>query len=205
MEDLFTSRPPERRHRETFPVLRSNKKQGLTHVVLCLSDRLVCAGTHHAGRTRICPGSDTCEHCANGYRPRWVGYFAGWHEAKRIKCLVEVTANAADRLAQEAEKRGSLRGYRIKLFRLNDRPNGELLVQGGHANLADDQVPQPFDVRQQLKLLWGIDATASKVPAAELVNQGVADEDVHQPPAGRRNTPSSSRLNGHHLNGHGVH
>jgi len=64
---------------------------------------------------------------------------------------------AALKLAEKAEALGSLRGYTVQIERAGDKPNGELLVRCAHLGQDDEQVPESFDVRLQLRRMWGLD------------------------------------------------
>jgi hypothetical protein len=183
MAEFFTSRPPAQKVRQSFPIIRSSKKHGLKHKILCLSDRLTCCPTHHAGRTVPCttPWGRQCPSCEKGWEPRWVAYFAGWDGAKRV--LFELTATAAELVAAEAERLGSLRGYLIEVDRIGNRPNGQLMVTWKHANLAPDQIPQCFNVEEQLYRTWRINehikkCAAATIPMTEIEARGHDQEDV---------------------------
>jgi hypothetical protein len=185
MADFFVSRPPAQKVRQSFPIVRSSAKHKLKHSVLCLSDRLTCCPTHHAGRTVPCttPWGRQCPSCEKGHDPRWVAYFAAWDGAKKI--LFELTANAAEILAAEAERLGSIRGYLINVDRMGNRPNGQLLVTWRHANLTADQIPECFNVEECLWRTWRINEHIKKcaqatIPMKDIIEQGIADEDVFQ-------------------------
>jgi hypothetical protein len=157
--NFFTSRPPSQDQRQTFPVARSSpKKWGLTLRVLMLSDRVTCAPTHHKGRTIPClePWARKCEACDQGWKPRWLGYIAAFHPIRHIKCLLELTATAAETLGAAAEQKGSLRGHWITVSRVGDRPNGPLMVQWAPSDFTDEQVPESFSVQQALLRLWNV-------------------------------------------------
>lgn len=156
MDEFFRTRPPAQKVRQSFPIVRSSKRHGFKHKILVLSDRLVCCPTHHAGRTVPCTEAwgRQCPSCDKGWDPRWVAYFAAWDGTKKI--LFELTANAAEIVAAEAERVGSLRGYLMHVSRIGDRANGQLLVTWERSNLTDEQIPTPFDVREQLYRTWRI-------------------------------------------------
>lgn len=172
MNDFFTARPPDQPLRQTYPVMRSGKKWGLTIHTIMLSDRVVCAPTHYRGRTRPCLKKRTgvCQSCDEGWSPRWVGYIAAWHIQRRLVGILELTAHAAQLLAAEAESRGSLRGFGVTVSRLNDRHNGPLLVQWKPIDHEGRQPPPSFDVSGALMRMWGMNdaqITNRIVPAVE--------------------------------------
>ena len=157
--EFFRARPPAQETRPSYPVARSSPKRwGLSFRVLCLSHGVTCAPTHHAGRTIPClePFAKRCPQCDAGWAPRWLGYFAAWHPQRHCKCLVELTAAAAEKFAKVAEQHGSLRGWHIKLSRLGDRPNGPLIVDGAPSGLDPEQIPTGFDVQEALLRLWKV-------------------------------------------------
>lgn len=159
MNDPFVTCPPAQSRKLLIPVLRSNKKFGLKQTVLCLSDKIICCPTHHTTRTHVCDDwlGKTCQLCEKGVVPRWLGYLGCWSQTRKGKFLLELTHMAALKLAEKAEALGSLRGYTVQIERAGDKPNGELLVRCAHLGQDDEQVPESFDVRLQLRRMWGLD------------------------------------------------
>lgn len=186
MSQLFSNRPPERKHAVNFPVIRSGKKWGLEITGLCLSDRVICAPTHFAGRTKLCMShlGQECPSCAQGWEPRWVGYIAILHKQRQVKGMLDLTERAAVEAADFAEKQGSLRGWIIHVKRHNDRPNGQLQVQFKHSGLELDQVPPGFSLPEALCRMWRIqldkfEEQRPTIPIEELQARGQLDEDVY--------------------------
>lgn len=159
MRDPFTNCPPVQSRKLLIPVLRSNKKFGLKQTVLCLSDKVVCCPTHHTTRTHVCDEwlGKPCQLCEKGVTPRWLGYIGCWVETRKGKFLLELTHLAALKIAEKAEALGSLRGYTIQIERAGDKPNGELLVRMAHLGQDEEQIPESFDVKLQLRRMWGLE------------------------------------------------
>jgi len=159
MDDFFRARPPARRLRQTFPILRSSKTKNctLSFKVLAIGDRVHCAPIHYQGRSTPCmqPFDLPCKSCDAGYEPRWVGYFAGY-TSKHSRCLVELTADAAELLAAEAERRGSIRGLAIIVSRVGDRANGPMKIDWRPADIPSEQIPESFAVTEPLAQMWRI-------------------------------------------------
>ena len=159
MSKFFTNRPPDKKHTQNFPVIRSGKKWGQSFSGLCLSDRVFCAPTHFKGRSIGCLKNVTgeCESCDAGWSPRWFGYIGIIHAKTKTRGMLELTERAANEAADFAEKVGSLRGYIIKVSRLNDRPNGALQIQFEQSTLSLHEVPQGFCVTEALARMWKIE------------------------------------------------
>jgi hypothetical protein len=71
--------------------------------------------------------------------------------------MLELTHMAALKLSERADVLGSLRGYNVQVSRAGDKPNGELLMRCAPADIDEEQIPSSFDVKEQLRRMWGLD------------------------------------------------
>lgn len=167
---FWTNRPPTTQTRTNHPVIRSGKKWGLRLITVSLSTDILCAPTHHVGRTFPCltPFDMDCPGCEKGHRPRWVGYFAGYLPSRKIFGAVEVTALATKTIAEWIQEHGSLRNTIVTLDRLNSKPNGQLTVElQPNQNDPLNKVPPPFDLQECLSRMWGLHKYLAGKPALD--------------------------------------
>lgn len=125
-------------------------------LALVLSDNLVGCNTHYINQRTIPCETPTCESCEAGIGWRWHGYLAVVVDATKETVLFECTARAAEAFRAYHQLHGTLRGCHFKAVRLNQRPNGRVLIQAKPADLANVNLPTAPNVQQLLCHIWNI-------------------------------------------------
>lgn len=125
-------------------------------LALVLSDNMVGCNTHYVNQRTIPCETPNCEPCENGIGWRWHGYLAVLVDATKETVLFETTALAAAAFRDYHQVHATLRGCHFKAVRLNQRPNGRLLIQAKPADLANLKLPDAPDVQQLLCHIWNI-------------------------------------------------
>lgn len=121
------------------------------------SSRPLGVFTHfHGGRTQPCLGeAPYCIGCAEGCPKRWKCYLFGYLDPARRPVLFEIPAECYRSSVQLYDPGVSLRGGRIKLFRVGPNQNSPVRVElslGGATHGLPDGEP---DILRYLCKLWG--------------------------------------------------
>lgn len=145
--------------------------RGELQAVITSADLIGCPTHFYGGRT-VPHEAEACPACADGHGWRWHGYVSCLLRGRREHVLFEFTAQASDALRDERKQYGTLRGCWFRAKRLNDRPNGRVLLQVMDKRPTDIVLPPAPDIPKQLCKIWGINPEAeSNAPD----NQAAAD------------------------------
>lgn len=129
---------------------------GREHSMIVLSTKITGAWTHFNGRrSNICAGK-SCKMCETIGPPRWYGYVCTLAPKTGNKHLVEFTPRCLDPIQEWTAEHGQLRGAVLVLWREGTRINSPLAARCHESTMAMDKLPQPFDVREKLRVLWGL-------------------------------------------------
>jgi len=129
---------------------------GREHSMIVLSPKVTGAWTHYDGRrSSICAGK-LCKKCEVLGPPRWYGYLCTLAPKTGNKHLVEFTPRCLDAIQEWVGEHGQLRGATLVLWREGSRANSPLAARVHEGVTAPDKLPIPFDVREKLRVLWGL-------------------------------------------------
>lgn len=133
---------------------------------IILSESVVGVYTHYIdGRTRPCMGTvRTCGGCAAGMSRRWKGYLGCIVPVNGKRVLVEVTTEAVRGCPMLLTSKVNLRGSTIELRRTAEAKNSPVRATIGSGR-AGHELPETFDVRQQLCVIWGVMPLGNDKPA----------------------------------------
>jgi len=96
-----------------------------------------------------------CPACQDGLPYRWHAYQSVLNQKDHLHCLFECTAQAAENFTDYRQAHGTIRGCEFQAQRLNNRPNGRIIIQTRPANLTGITLPKPPDLVNVLSILWG--------------------------------------------------
>jgi len=120
-----------------------------------LSHEVVGYYTHWAGTTVEClQDADICPGCKTRLPQRWKGYLQCWDALKRKEVFVELTPDAAQQILLQRSAERSLRGLRIKAWRVGRNPKGRIMVEISMPMDTFADLPAPRDVEPILRTLW---------------------------------------------------
>lgn len=159
----FSNKPPANPDRHGFRLIRTPANAPLRAYVI--SEALIGCPTHYVGNRTIPCESPDCEPCENGLAWRWHGYLLIQLENTSEVCIFEMTASAAESFAGYHQRHGTTRGCHFQASRVNNRPNGRVLVVAKPADLAKIHLPKPRDVRKLLCHIWNIPPNQTDVDA----------------------------------------
>lgn len=158
----WSNSPPDPDRGAALPLRRTPAQGSLLGVIT--SDDLIGTITHFwKGRTIPCE-HPTCEPCSEGMPWRWHAYFGLWLPVADTHCLVEVTAQIAEKLTRIRQMVGTLRGQGIKLDRPSKRPNGRVVLYRWPNPPNDKPLPPPPNVIAALSTIWNLAETQLTVP-----------------------------------------
>lgn len=148
----FSDTVPDDPRGPSFPIVRTPTWKPLVAIVT--SPNLVGCYTHYfKGRTCPCEKPD-CEACQAGMPYRWHAYMSVLLKTDSLHAIFECTAQAATNFTDYRDSQGSLRGCRFEARRLNNKPNGRIIISCKPANLTEIQLPNPPDLTKCLAILW---------------------------------------------------
>ena len=155
-------KPPEQPRENSMRLIRAPSKGELK---VCITTPKIVGTRNHffGGRTSPCMLGQ-CEACEAGTPWRWTAYLAAITMGANEHVIIEVPAAAAKTIADYREENGSLRGTKMTLFRIGNRPNGRVMVHLAPANLGQTTLPRQPDVVAFLCHLWNVPIAANDAP-----------------------------------------
>lgn len=150
----FSSEPPPDQDRHGFRLLRT--PAGAPFRGFVVSENLIGCPTHFVGNRTVPCELPHCEPCENGIGWRWHGYLLVQVEATTELIIFETTAAASTAFAQYHKRHGTTRGCYFQATRVNNKPNGRVLIVTKPADLAKVNLPQPMDLAKLLSHIWNI-------------------------------------------------
>lgn len=154
----FDPAPPEGARQSGLRLIRTPAARPI--VLICTSHRITGCATHwYSQRTVPCeaPG---CPACDEGFPWRWHAYLSALHPVTLEHLILELTARAVDPLQAYETAHGTLRGCQFEAARVNQKPNGRVLIRTRPADLAKIRLPEPPNIERLLCHIWGLPETA---------------------------------------------
>lgn len=150
----LTNTPPPEQLRAAYRIMRTPTGGELQ--MLALSTQIHGHDCHYyQGRTRP-HTAPTCEPCELGTPYRWQGYLAVMLTRTRDLALFEFTAASAAPLVEYFETNKTLRGVLIRASRVNQRPNGRVILSVTRGDLGLYSAPPAPDVEEILARIWQV-------------------------------------------------
>lgn len=150
---VWDDKPPREAAAFAFDLIRTPTKGKLSGTVT--SDNLLGTWTHfRERRTRPCQGDD-CPHCKDGISRRWHGWLTMILLKLNNHVILEVTAQAAERILKWKEDHKSLRGVTVHLWRPQETANGRIAVYLEHRAVDLDKLPLAPNLHEALLFIWG--------------------------------------------------
>ena len=150
----FSQQPPKETHQHSFRLIRTPASPPFKGFVI--SDKLVGCPTHYVGNRTVPCEQNECEPCENGIGWRWHGYLLVMVQASAEIVIYEMTATAAEKFTEYYQRHDTLRGCHFQASRVNNRPNGRVLVIAKPADLNQIHLPKDIDVKKLLSHIWNI-------------------------------------------------
>lgn len=124
---------------------------------LCLSDTIVGAQVHYAGkRTNLCL-REVCPICARREKSRWTGFVCGMALNTHKRAFINLTELAAAALRPHFEVNRTLRGAIIDLRRARPDDNAPLLAEVASHSFNEDELPVALDTWAFIRKLWNLE------------------------------------------------
>lgn len=124
---------------------------------ICLSESIIGVYIHWLGkRSAPClavPPAE-CPFCKIEVPRRWEGYLGGYSERTGKKYLIHVSKEAARSCPMLSERKANLRGSRVIIERRGKAANAPCVARVESVKTQGYSLPDCFDVRAQLLLLW---------------------------------------------------
>jgi len=153
MPNFQNEAPPESDH-QGFRIVRTPTARPLIGHVL--SSNLEGCPTHYVSARTIPCEAPNCDPCNNGIGWRWHGYLLVLLSSTQETVIFEMTAKASKAFSQYYKRYGTTRGCFFKAQRINDRPNGRVLIVAKPSDLSKVNLPPELDVKKLLCHVWNI-------------------------------------------------
>jgi hypothetical protein len=151
----WSASPPTTPHDQQYRLIRTPAARSL-HCVM-LADAPVGCPTHYfKGRTMPCE-TDKCEPCSIGMPWRWHAYMPIQVWGTNERCILELTAQACEQLAEAVAQYETLRGVEIVLDRPSRRPNGRVRIVVAPGRRPDSTLPPAPNTIACMSHIWGTD------------------------------------------------
>jgi len=137
-----------------FPIHRTPAYKPLQ--AIATSDDLLGTFTHfYKGRTM--PHEETnCEACEAGMPYVWHAYLSAFNQQTSLHFIFEMTAQAANAFIEYRTSFHTLRGCHFEARRMNNKPNGRILIRTKPYDLSTIVLPKPPDLIKCLSILWSL-------------------------------------------------
>lgn len=151
---IYTNVAPAEPRGPALPIRRTPAHTALVAIVT--ADDLIGCYTHFwKGKTMPCERHE-CEACEHGIPYRWHAYLSAVDTRDGLHFIFECTAQASEHFTTYRNAHGSLRGCCFEARRLNNRPNGRILIRSKPADLTKQTLPAGPDLTQCLAILWSL-------------------------------------------------
>jgi len=148
----WTDRPSRDPESQPYRIHRTPANKELR--VIAVSEKLIGTNLHYwKGRSTPCT-RENCTACQHGQVPRWKGYFQALNESSNVVQIIEVTDRVFEAFEAQTRKHGSLRGLKIRLSRVNHKPNGAIHVEFDGVGRSDGQLPPAAPLIEILERMW---------------------------------------------------
>lgn len=160
----FHYRLPESRALPRYKMIRSPPRK-ITPFIM-LSDSFVLKPTHWLrSRTSPCSETPTCEGCLADVEVRWKCYLFVYSPATNITNCLELTDHAGQKLQQFQDENGSLRGYKLTVWRDGKKDNSPVDCSIGRVSDLTIIVPTCPNIEDYLRRIWYTKNNREKTPA----------------------------------------
>jgi len=184
----FSHDPPLESTRIAIRLLRTPAK-GKLQLLITSADLIGCFTHFFSGRSMPCTGQG-CEACAAGSSGRWHGYVAAIEQSSNEQIIFEVTAAAAEALANYRAKHGTLRGCDCIAARVAPRPNARVRLHMRPLDLSARDLPQPINLPAALCHIWGLPINECRIGSDSTIAPTLQHQGTRLP---------ADRGNGSHL------
>jgi hypothetical protein len=148
----YTNTPPANTHGHGIQIERV--PAGRPYKALSISPDVIGTRTHFwGGRTMPCESPD-CKACAAAVPWRWHSYHAVIHDRSAELFLLELTAQATERLIAYRSAHGTLRGCMIRAHRANYARNSRIHIDCQPTDLTNIIMPPAPDLIHALAVMW---------------------------------------------------
>lgn len=159
----WTREPPAEPRGPALPIRRTPAYKPMIAIVT--SEDLIGCYTHfYKGHTVPCErGARTpnngdqnpeCDACHDGIPYRWHAYLSAVDQADAVHIIFECTAQASEAFTTYRTAFGTLRGCIFEARRLNQRPNGRVIIRTKPADLAARRIPTAPDICKCMAIIW---------------------------------------------------
>jgi len=150
----FSATPPPGSSESGYRLVRTPSiAKFVAHVI---SDQLIGCPTHFVNnRTVPCEAPD-CSPCNSGIAYRWHGYLLVLVDSSQEVVIFEMTKRASAAFTEYHQRHGTTRGCHFAACRLNQKPNGRVLIQTKTGDLTRVHLPPDKSVQQLLCHIWNI-------------------------------------------------
>ena len=97
---------------------------------------------------------EECPGCRENKPHRWCGWLAVYDENRMRHCILEISPLCLGTINEFGTQMGTLRGARILLRRPSGKKNGRIVAELQPSKLGQTQIPEPFDLKNELIRLW---------------------------------------------------
>lgn len=122
---------------------------------------LIGCPTHFANRRTVPCERPQCKLCDEGISWRWHAYVSCYVVENKEHIIFECTANAADAFHEYQDAHGTLRGCHFKAWRVNQAPNGRVVINTQAADLGKYRLPPPPDIPAIMSHIWGLSSAGA--------------------------------------------
>lgn len=153
--------PPAQDDAVPYRLVRVAADKPLKGIITCPD--IVGAPTHFArNRTQPCPGTDTCDLCADGFAWRWHAYVSLLVNPGYEHVILELTAAGSQTLRNYNELNSGVLGAEILAHRPSKKHNGRVVCQCRRIDLQGILLPPPPCIEKILCHIWGVQYVAPK-------------------------------------------
>lgn len=155
----FANRPANVITFRCLDLVRCPAKGGLRGIITC--PQSVGCYTHFFGGKTVPCGDSLCHACDAQAAKRWHSYVSLLLPNPEKHVICELTLAAAEELWAFEDANPSIREAHITLSRRADRDNGRVSTAFSWAHKGKLRLPNPPDIEQQLRVIWGLDLRES--------------------------------------------
>jgi len=148
----WSNRPPQKSEFAGIRLVRVPAKGSIRGLVTS-THLLGCLTHYYRQRTAPCEGVN-CQACRDGHAPRWHGYISYLDANGHNHRVLELTALAAQAVAEFDDRNGTLRGAIFYAERTGGRPNSPVAVTVEPHDTDLRKLPDPLDLEKFLTTIW---------------------------------------------------
>jgi len=177
MSIRWNDAPEDDQIRVTFDICRTPPNGSLILDLTC--ERVFGTCVHfYGGRTVPHTPDEGCEPCQKQREYVWKGYLSAINKKLNDHVIWECTAPIGIRLKAACHTLGSLRGLRIVVSRVGNRPTGRILMRAANELMDSSYLPKPPDVQSIMEHMWERSLDPKTTGNREWVAQNASTIDV---------------------------